>query len=270
MSYKSHVSSQDRLFSAIEVRRIDRNDLWRALKYGTSDFFDSPTHPVFLTAIYLMVAVLVALLGLGENPLPLLFPLVSGMALIGPLAACGIYELSRRKEKGLDYAWWHAFVVLSSPSRPAILLMGGILAILFFCWMQTAIALYGVYFGDLNPGSLTVLMEQVFTTPAGWQLLISGCAIGLLYSVVVFVMTVVSLPAMVDEQTRFSPAVGLSLKACLRNWKTLMLWYVVVAALMWVGVLTFFFGLAILLPIVGHASWHLYRMLVKRELDAVS
>lgn len=269
MSYKSHVSSQDRLFSAIEVRQIDRNDLWRALKLGTSDFFDSPTHPVFLTAIYLIVAALVALFSLGENPLPLLFPLVSGMALIGPLAACGIYELSRRKEKGLNFAWWHAFDVLSSSSRGAILLMGATLAILFFCWMQTAIALYGAYFGDLNPGSLTGLMDQVFTTAAGWQLLISGCAIGLVYSAVVFVMTVVSLPAMVDRPTRLSQAVGLSLKACLRNWQTLMLWYVVVAVLMWVGVLTFFFGLAILLPIVGHASWHLYRMLVKRELETV-
>lgn len=264
MTYKSHIASQDRLFSSIEVRQIDRNDLRQALKMGAADFFDSPTHPIFLTAIYLIVAALVALFGLGENPLPLLFPLVAGMALIGPLAACGIYELSRRKELGLNYAWWHAFDVLSSPSRAAILLMGAMLALLFFCWMQTAVALYGAYFGDLNPGSLSALMGEVFTTAAGWQLLISGCAIGLLYSVVVFVMTVVSLPAMIDRPMRFSQAVGLSLKACLRNWQTLMLWYVMVAALMSVGVLTFFFGLAILLPIVGHASWHLYRMLVKR------
>lgn len=241
------------------LRDIKMADLREALRRGMDDFFASPTHGVFLTIIYLLIAAVAAIVGLGENPLPLIFPLIAGAALIGPLAACGLYELSRRRENGQNYAWWHVFDVFRTPSRWAIAGMGAILALLFVAWMLTAAALYGTYFGAEQPASMRALLEQVLTTTAGWQMLMSGVFIGFFYSAVVYVATVVSLPLMIHHKVGLPEAVGLSISAVLRNWRPMVAWYFLVVALMILGSLPLLLGLAIVVPVLGHATWHLYR-----------
>ncbi|ALO44969.1 DUF2189 domain-containing protein [Pseudohongiella spirulinae] len=247
-----------------EIRNISLIDLRESMRRGLDDFFARPTHGIFITLIYALVAVFAALIGLGENPLPLVFPLISGIALIGPLAACGLYELSRRREAGLDYAWWYVFDVFRSPSRGAIALMGLVLAVLFMTWMMTAQALYGAYFGAEQPENMLALLQQVMTTSAGWQLMMSGLFIGFLYSVIVFVTTVVSLPLLIHHKVGLPHAVGVSIAVVLKNWKTMAAWYLLVIAMVALAAVPLFIGLAIVVPVLGHATWHLYRRSCRR------
>jgi uncharacterized membrane protein len=244
------------------IRRVTVRELRSVLEKGMDDFFARPTHGVFLVVIYLLIAVFAALIGLGDNLLPLIFPLISGIALIGPLAACGLYELSRRRENGQDYAWWHVFDVFDAPSRWGIAGMGIILAAIFVAWMATALALYGMFLGDSTALTLKVLIQQVFTTTQGWQLLLVGGLVGFVYSVVVYVATVVSLPMMLHHRVSLFNAVKTSLRAVQVNWRAMTAWYFFVVVMMIVGSLPLFIGLAVVVPVLGHATWHLYRRLI--------
>lgn len=245
------------------VRRIDIPDLKQALAKGRQDFFARPTHGVFLTIIYALLAAVTAFIGLGENLLQLLLPVIAGFALIGPLAACGLYELSRRREKGENYAWWHVFDVFRAPSRPAIALMAVILSGLFVAWLMTAVALYSAFFGATAPAASLGQLARIFTTPTGWQLLFVGGAIGFVYSVVVFMATVVALPMMMDRRVGLIEAIGTSLRAVMVNWRPMAAWYLLVVGLMILGAVPLLLGLAIVVPMLGHATWHLYRSVVE-------
>lgn len=241
------------------IRHVKAGELRSVIQKGFDDFNARPTHGVFLTVIYLLIAVFAAMIGLGDNLLPLIFPLISGFALIGPLAACGLYELSRRRESGQDYAWWHVFDVIDAPSRWGIAGMGIILAAIFVAWMMTALALYGMFFGDSTPSTLLTLTQQVFTTTQGWQLLLVGGLVGFVYSVVVYVATVVALPMMLHHKVSLVNAVKTSLRAVQVNWRAMTAWYFFVVAMMILGSLPLFIGLAVVVPVLGHATWHLYR-----------
>ena len=141
------------------VRRIGASDLKAALARGLDDFSAMPSHAIFLCLIYPLVGMFLAALMLGYNVLPLIFPIAAGFALLGPVAALHLYELSRRREAGLDVAWGDAFDVLHSPSFPSIAAIGVVLFVLFLAWIATAQALYQSLFGVPRPESMA--------TPAG-------------------------------------------------------------------------------------------------------
>lgn len=262
MSARTDVSTDVQSSLNPVIHSLKTADLSEILKLGAADFFAKPTHGVFITLIFGLIALFTALIGLGENFMPLLFPMIAGTAIIGPLAASGLYELSRRREKGLDYSWYHVFDVIHAPSRGGIAAMGLVLAILFAAWLMTAKLLYGVFFTGAHPTTLVAMIQQVFSTSAGWGLLIVGSAIGFIYSVVVYAATIVSLPMMLHYKTSLGRAVLTSLRAVLQNWRAMAAWYCIVVALMLLGSLPLLLGLAIIVPILGHATWHLYRKLV--------
>lgn len=241
------------------IHPVRAADLPGVLKQGAADFYAKPTHGVFITLIYGLIALFTVLIGLGENFLPLLFPLLAGTAILGPLAASGLYELSRRREQGLDYSWHHVFDVIHAPSRWGIAAMGLVLAILFAAWLITAQLLYNAFFTGANPTTLLALWEQVFSTSAGVKLLIAGSAIGFVYSSVVYAATVVSLPMMLHHKIGLGKAVLTSLRAVLYNWRAMAAWYCIVVAMVLLGSLPAFLGLAVVVPVLGHATWHLYR-----------
>src|SRR5437762_11116325 len=136
-----------------KVRSIGPKDLIDALSKGWDDFSAMPSHAIFLCVVYPVIGVLLAGLTLGYALVPLLFPLAAGFALIGPFAALGLYELSRRREAGVDVSWQHAFDVLHSPSRDAIIALGLLLMGIFVVWLIVAQSLYNSLFGAAPPSS---------------------------------------------------------------------------------------------------------------------
>lgn len=244
------------------VRKIRPADLRDALRAGFDDFRAMPTHVVFLALIYPIIGLVLARLVFGYEVFPLLFPLAAGFALIGPFAALGLYELSRRREAGLDTAWKHAFDVVRSPSFPAIIALGGLLILIFLVWLAVANAIYVATFGYAPAASMPHFLERVFSTPEGWRLIVLGNGVGLLFAVLVLAISVVSFPLLLDRPVGPAVAILTSVRAVLRNPLTMALWGIIVALALILGSIPLFFGLAVVVPILGHATWHLYRRAV--------
>jgi uncharacterized membrane protein len=248
-----------------KVRRIGFADLKDALARGLDDFRAMPSHAVFLCLIYPVVGFLLFRLVLGTNVLPLLFPIAAGFALVGPIAAVGLYEMSRRREQALEVSWKHALDVFRSPSLGAIAVLGLLLVAVFLIWIAVAQAIYVAFFGYTPAAAMPDFIRQVLTTPAGWGLIVVGNGIGFLFAVLVLTVSVVSFPLLLDRDVGVAVAVLASVRAVLANPLIMAAWGLIVAALLLIGSLPAFFGLAVVMPVLGHATWHLYRKVVEPD-----
>jgi len=244
------------------IRRIAVSDLLDALSLGWTDFSAMPSHALFLCLIYPVVAIFAAGLTMGYNILPLAYPIMAGFALLGPIVALGLYEMSRRREAGLEADPSHAFDVFRSPSLPAIGALGLLLLAIFLTWIGIAQQIYQSLFGYLPPKSLPQFISNVLTTPEGWQLILIGNAVGFVFAVVSFALSVVSFPLLLDRDVGAAAAIATSLRAIAANPVTMAAWALIVAGLLLLGSLPFFIGLAVVVPVLGHATWHLYRKVV--------
>ena len=251
--------------SVPNIRTIGPHDLNEALVKGLDDFKAKPSHLILLVLIYPLVAFLAFRVAAGYDLLPLVFPLLSGFALIGPLAAIGLYELSRRREAGLDISWEHAFNVVRSPSIGAIVILSAVLGAIYFAWLGAALAIYWLTFGGAAPNSIGSFARAVLTTPAGWALIVVGCGVGFFFALVVLAISAVSFPLLLDRDVSALTAIQTSVRAFLANPVTMAMWGIIVAGLLVIGTVPFFVGLAVVMPVLGHATWHLYRRVVERS-----
>lgn len=248
----------------LTINRIGPADLKDALAKGLDDFWAMPSHLLFLCLIYPIAGLYLGRLAVGFDVLPMLFPLAAGFALIGPFAAIGLYEISRRREQGLETSWRHAFDVLHSPSRAAIAEVGGVLMLLFLCWLAAALILYRSMYGGDVPRDPIDFFREILTSGKGWTLIIIGNAIGFVFAVATLVVGVVSFPLLLDRNVDATTAIKTSVAAVMANPMTMALWGVIVAGLLVLGSLPALVGLAIVMPVLGHATWHLYRKLIDR------
>jgi uncharacterized membrane protein len=241
------------------IRHIGIGDLKDALRAGWDDFAAMPSHAIFLCIIYPVVGIVLAQLIFGFAILPFLFPLAAGFALIGPVAALGLYELSRRREAGLDTSASHALDVLYSPSIGAITALGLVLLAIFFVWIAVAHAIYVANFGYAMPSSLGQFIGDLFTTAAGWRLIIIGNVVGLCFAVVAMMLSAITFPLLLDREVGAATALHTSVRLVQENPVTMVAWGVIVGALLLIGSIPLFIGLAVAIPVLGHATWHLYR-----------
>ena len=249
----------------VTVRRISLADLREALRLGVEDFYAMPTHAMFLAALYPILGLLLARLAFGYSVLPLLYPLAAGFALVGPLAALGLYELSRRREAGLPVSASHALNVVQSSSIGALVALGVLLLGIFVLWIAFANAIYIANFGYAPPASIGGFVHDVLTTRAGWNLIVVGSAVGFLLAVVVLAISVVSFPLLLDRDVGAAVALSTSLRVVAKNPLTMAAWGLIVAGLLLLGSLPVLLGLTIVMPVLGHATWHLYRKAVSCE-----
>ncbi len=245
------------------IRTISMSDVFDALRRGASDFWEKPSHYVMLALIYPVVGIVLTVWMNGYHTWSLLYPLIGGFALVGPFAALGLYEISRRREQGLDASWHHAFDALRSPAIGSIAALGAMLLFLFTLWLTAAQSLYEGMFGSSTPRTLSGLVSQIFTDPAGMSLLLLGSALGALFAVVVLCTTVIAFPLLLDRDVGAYVAVETSFRAVLRNPIPMLAWGIIVGAGLFLGSLPLFVGLAVVIPIFGHATWHLYRKVVE-------
>ena len=245
------------------IRRIHLADLKDALAKGWADFSEMPSHAVFLCIIYPVIGMVLAGLTLGFSVLPLLYPLAAGFALIGPFAALGLYELSRRREMGREVSVTDAGEVMNSRSIDAIIALGVLLLAIFLIWIATAKAIYIAHFGYAEPESIGQFAHDVLLTPTGWSLILIGNGVGFLFAALVLTISVVSFPLLLDRDVGAVGALLTSVRAVLANPVMMALWGLIVAALLFLGSLPLFLGLPVVLPILGHATWHLYRKAVE-------
>lgn len=245
------------------IRTITTHDLVEALRRGWDDFKAKPSHLVFLALIYPIAGALLAQLTVTYNVIPLLFPLVAGFALLGPFAAIGLYEISRRRERGMNYSWGHAFAILKSPSIGHITQLGAILTGLFVTWMGAAWYIYRSFLELDRNATAADFLRTTLTTSDGWVMMIVGNSVGLLFAIVAFSISVVSFPMMIDKRVDAPTAIRTSVAAVEANPRVMMIWGLMVTGLLVLGSLPVLVGLIVVMPVLGHATWHLYRRVVE-------
>ncbi|MDB5522881.1 MAG: hypothetical protein JWM58_644 [Rhizobium sp.] len=244
------------------VEQIGVLDVIDALRRGYNDFQEKPSHYVFLCLLYPVAGVVLMVWSAGANLLPLMFPLASGFALLGPIAAIGLYEISRRREMGLDASWRHALEVRRSPAILSIAAAAGVLFVIFIAWLKVAEAIYAFYFGAVPPASLGLFISNVLTTEAGWWMMFWGNLAGLVFAVLVLAISVVTFPLLLERDIGAVAAMQTSIRAFLRNPVAILFWGLIVAILLVIGSIPIFAGLAVVLPVLGHSTWHLYRKMI--------
>lgn len=246
----------------IKINTLRTEDLKDALRKGFEDLGAARTDAMFLVLIYPIMGVVLSAFAFNMDLLPLLFPIAAGFALLGPLAAVGLYEISRRRERGGGASWGAMFGVMQRPNIIALVVLGGVLLGIFMAWMMAAYIIYLVTLGPELPVSLGSFASDVFTTGAGWAMIFLGCAVGFVFAAVVLAISVVSFPLLLDRDVGVLAAIQTSVGLMQQNPKTALTWGFIVAASLVVGSIPMFVGLILVLPVLGHATWHLYRRAV--------
>lgn len=265
-----------RVRETIPIRHIGTEDLRIALRQGWEDFNAKRGDLIFAGILYPVIGFVVAWAAIRGTALPLIFPLLAGLSIMGPAVASGFYELARRREKGLDSDWRHMFDVRKSPQLPEILFLTAVLAILFAAWIAVAAVIYGAtmapvatsYYGmsegPTAPSSIAAFLHDLFLTRGGWALIVFGNLAGLGFAIVALMISVISFPMLIDRKVTGGEAMATSVRAVMRNPGAMLRWGLIVAGMLVLGAIPFLIGLAVVLPVLGYATWHLYTRVVER------
>jgi uncharacterized membrane protein len=245
------------------IRNIGPADLWDAFVKGFDDFKAKPSHLLFLVIIYPVLCFFLIRFSAGYAVLPLLFPLLAGYTLVGPATAVGMYEISRRRELGQEASWHHAIALIGSPKTRAIVEVSAILTAIFALWLLAALWIFNMTVDHVAQDSLTGFINQILATRSGWMLILIGNGVGFCYATVALAVGAISFPMILDKGVDSITAVTTSIRVMLANPRCMMFWGFMVAAALALGSLPFFVGLAVVWPVLGHSTWHLYRKAVE-------
>lgn len=250
----------------IPVRTINNDDLRASLRQGLDDFLTFRGDLIFAGLVYTVIGIAAVVMTTSKPLMPFFLPVVAGVGLLGPAAAVGFYELARRREAGqTDIHWFNFLDVRKRPSVDDMGIVAGLLLAIFFGWLLVAGGLYALLFGWTTPDSVGDFITMVFTTARGWALIIAGGILGAIFGWIVLGLSVVSLPMLVDCDISASDAVAASWRAAHANKGTMIRWGMTVVALLILGSIPLFVGLAFVLPWLGYSTWHLYTRLVDRS-----
>jgi uncharacterized membrane protein len=248
------------------LRRIGAAEVWRALRLGWADTGKGRADLVILWLIYPVMALYLAAADYYGQLMLLLLPVASGFALVGPLFAVGMYEMSRQRELTGELHWTDGFNVLRSPSIGAIAGLGLALIAAFAAWLVVAVGIAVLCLGPDMPTGMG-FFSAAFTTGPGLAMLGLGTAAGAVFAVLVLIISAVSFPLLLDRPATLGAAIRTSVQAVRLNPGAMALWGVVVALGLVLGSIPVFAGLIVVLPILGHGTWHLYRAMVPRVLS---
>ena len=239
-------------------------DLFAALRAGWSDFVAMPQFGLFFAGFYVAVGLVAGYFAFIGEELTWLIPATAGFPLIAPFVAVGLYEASRRREAKEPLQWGRVIGALKGHGDDQILSMGVIVFVAFGFWMIVAHAIFAIFMAESGVSAHGGWdMVEALMTPSGLAMLGIGSAVGAIMAYAFYAMTVVSLPMLVERKVDFLTAIISSLKTIKRNSFVMFAWAVIIAALLFLAMLPAFLGLFIALPVLGHATWHLYRRVTR-------
>ncbi len=247
--------------SATVASDLTFNDLRAALAAGWRDFRAHPIFGLFFGAIYVGAGMFLYFALFIRGEIAWLIPAAAGFPLLAPFVAVGLYEVSRRREAGMPMSWRAVLGALRGRGDEQILSMGVILFVAFAFWLMVAHGIFAIFLAESGIGSESLAL---FQTGAGIMMLLVGGFVGGLMALAFYAITVVSLPMLVDREVDFITAIIVSLATVRSNKFVLLAWAVVIAITLFVAMLPLFLGLLVVLPVLGHATWHLYRRSVSQ------
>lgn len=241
------------------ARDLARADLTRALAAGWRDFIAHPGYGLFFGAIYVLGGVQAWYALVARGTTVWLIPLAAGFPLIAPFTAVGLYEVSRRREAALPLSWGGVLGALKGRGDDQLLLMGGFIFVGFTFWIILAHGIFAIFAAELGPKSESLAALQ---TGAGLAMLGLGSMVGALVAFVFYAVTLISLPMLVDREVDLLTAIITSFRAIQANLTVLLVWAAFIALALFAAMIPAFLGLLVILPVLGHATWHLYRRIV--------
>ncbi|WP_296716825.1 DUF2189 domain-containing protein [Erythrobacter sp.] len=234
-------------------------DLGKALAAGWRDFLSMPQYGMFFGGVYVLAGLAIGWATVTGGEPTWLIPAMAGFPLVAPFVAVGLYEASRRREAGEAIGWRAVLGALKGHDDDQILSMGVIVFVAFSFWMIVAHAIFAVFMAESGMGgeSLAALL-----TPAGLMMLAVGSVVGAVMAFAFYAMTVISLPMLVERKVDFLTAIIASFKTVRGNFAVMLAWAAIIAAVLFAAMIPAFLGLMVALPVLGHATWHLYRRAV--------
>jgi len=236
-------------------------DLRAALAAGWRDFVDCPLYGLFFASIYVGAGLFLSYALAVQGSAVWLIPAAAGFPLLAPFTAVGLYEVSRRREAGLPMAWGTILGAMRGRGDEQIVCMGVIVFVAFGFWLMLAHGVFAVFMAESGIGSESLAM---FTTTPGLVMLLVGSVIGALVALAFYAITVISLPMLVDRDVDFLTAIIVSIGTIRSNRPIMLGWACFIAVALFVAMMPAFLGLLIVLPVLGHATWHLYRRAVSQ------
>ena len=247
------------------VRSVPPEQAWSWLRRGWQDYERTWQYGIVFGLFYALAGAAVLTVILYLQSFHLLFPLTAGFLLIGPVTAVGLYEISRRLETGEEVRQDAVFGAFARHGGKQIALMGVALTILMILWMKIAMLLFALFYG-LHEFTPDELLDTMLASPNTIPFLVIGNLFGAVLAGAAFSISAVSIPFLLHKDADVMTAMITSIKACARNPMTMAIWGAIIVGTMAISVVTAFTGLAVILPVIGHASWHAYRDLVELDL----
>ena len=248
--------AQAQIIPAVVASDLTVKDLRAALAAGWDDFKAYPAFGLFFAAIYVVAGMFIYFALLVRGEIAWLVPAAAGFPLLAPFVAVGLYEVSRRRQAGMPMRWRAILGALRGRGDEQILSMGVILFVAFAFWLMVAHGVFAIFLAESGVGSESMAL---FQTGAGLLMLLVGSIIGALMALAFYAITVVSLPMLVDREIDFITAIIVSLATVRSNKFVLLVWAVWITVTLFFAMLPLFLGLLVVLPVLGHATWHLYR-----------
>jgi uncharacterized membrane protein len=236
------------------VRALTEADLREALRKGLADFTALRSDVIFLVAIYPVIGLVLTLVAFHGARLEMVFPV-----------ATGLYEMSRQRESGAAVGWGAAFDVMRTRVIVPVIVLGAGLVALFLTWLYAANVIHALTLGAAMPDTAGAFLREVLTTGAGWLMIVLGMGVGLGFAALVLATSLVAFPMLVDRRAGVVRAVLTSLAVARTSPAVVARWGLIVGVAMFLGALPAFLGLALVLPVLGHATWHLYRAAVPQD-----
>ncbi|MFV0644186.1 MAG: DUF2189 domain-containing protein [Sphingomonadaceae bacterium] len=241
---------------------LTMEDLRAALSAGWQDFRAYPAFGLFFSAIYIAGGFLLYLALFHWGELTWLAPAAAGFPLLAPFAAVGLYEVSRRREQGLPMKWGAILGALRGRGDEQILMMGVTVFVFFSFWLGLAHGIFAIFMADSSMTGVAENSLALFHTGPGLMMVIFGGFVGAIIALILYSITVMSLPLLVDRDADFITAIIVSLGTVRSNTAVMLVWALIIAILVFIAMLPAFLGLLVVLPLLGHATWHLYRRAV--------
>ena len=246
---------------ALQFRKIEIADVLDCIAEGVRDFGRAPRYGMFFGAIYAIGGLLIVWAAFALEYPYLIYPFIMGFALFAPFGAAGTYEISRRLEGGEPLSWSAILGSVWSRTGKELAWLALVSLFTLIIWLDLAVFVFLLFYGAGVP-SLPQLFTDVFTTPYGVAFLLVGNGLGAIIALIVFSFTAFAPPLIVDREVDFVTAMTTSVRAVLANPRPMLAWAIVIGADLAISFATFFVALLVIFPVLGHATWRLYRRVI--------
>ena len=248
--------------ATLEVNRLTAGDVSASLKAGFSDFLARPVLSAFFGLFYAVFGILFVWCLIRFDQIWMVIPAIVGFPLVAPFAAAGLYEMSRRLETGQDFGWSDILTVMADQRNREMGWMAFVTLFVFWVWVYQVRLWLAIILQDASFSDMGGFLDVVFFTPAGWTFLAIGTLVGAALAAVLFSVTVIAMPLLLDRETNFVTAMLTSVRAVTESPVVMLTWAAIISVTMLLSLVPAFLGLVFTLPILGHTTWHLYRRAV--------